>query len=127
MYTTDTTVPSNYLRYQLAYQVADARRRDKARHSTDPVELINTRWARSQLERQGHKCFYSGVKFNYSNPMLCPSLERLNSRLGYSVSNVVLVCLGLNLFKGDRSLEQFQEALEAIVRANINKPDTIGY
>lgn len=77
--------------------------------------------SKSDIERlltgQSERCYYSGLKFNYSaikNNPLYPSLDRVDSRLGYVPGNIVLVAWFINRAKSDCSVTEFIELLDRL-------------
>lgn len=56
--------------------------------------------------KESRICVYCGEKAD--------SLDRVNSRMSYSLENVVPACLDCNLMKGGRTLEQFRNKLKKI-------------
>lgn len=62
------------------------------------------------LEKQGGKCFYSGVELAFEpNKNNTLSLDRIDSQKGYTIENVVLCQTAVNLMKLDLTLEEFKE------------------
>ena len=86
-------------------------------------------YLRSLYEKQGGRCFYTGVEMKirgkFKADPLQMSLDRKNSSRGYVAGNVVLCCLGVNLLKGSNPARVMFEALEVLSkgarRANTRK------
>lgn len=75
-------------------------------------EDVNSLW-----EKQGGKCYYSGLDMNQTWNKKHPqqvSMDRLDTKKGYTLENVVLCCQALNYAKNSFSLEVFQEFLEKL-------------
>jgi hypothetical protein len=76
---------------------------------------ITIEWIKNQYIIQEGLCFYSNIlmipseeKYN----LFQPSLEKINSELGYDQENCVLTLLGINLGKNNSSPEELLEYLE---------------
>lgn len=73
----------------------------------------------NKYNNQNGKCFYTGknLQLTYSTKTrkVCPpdqlSVDRLDSNKGYNQINTVLCCYAINNFKGDLTLNEFQEYL----------------
>ncbi|MCX7015314.1 MAG: hypothetical protein NTW86_22635 [Candidatus Sumerlaeota bacterium] len=68
-------------------------------------------------EAQGGKCALSGVPMNQSpgNPFKA-SLDRIDSDLGYHVSNIQFICAPLQFLKGRLTMEQLLTWCRLILR-----------
>lgn len=81
--------------------------------SSKPKEgkVIGRKALRKQLIDQCGKCYYTGLEFDptvsFTHP-LYPSVERLDSALGYVEGNVVFVCLFVNYAKNGWDLEEIK-------------------
>lgn len=75
-----------------------------------------------QYRKQNGKCFYTGRKLslNYSTKTrkVCPpdqlSVDRMDSDKHYNNNNISLCCYCINNFKGDSTLEEFNEYMNFI-------------
>ena len=107
---------TNYRKYLLAHLVRIARERDRANHRSPQSTLVTTAQMREKLERQGHRCFYTGVPMTLEegNRLTQVSIDRLNSDLGYTVENTVLCALGVNLLKSTATVPQLQRFLSSL-------------
>lgn len=56
------------------------------------------------------------LSINNENPLLRPSIDRIDSSLGYTLGNVQFVCYGLNLMKLDFSFKDAMDALTAMTQ-----------
>jgi hypothetical protein len=69
------------------------------------------------MSSQAGRCYYTGTLIDTvrkpKNP-LGPSLDRVDSKLGYTKANVVISCLWVNYAKNDFSSQEFQELLKRI-------------
>ena len=60
--------------------------------------------------RQGEICAYSGRLMSLEAGRLdTVSIERIDSKIGYTPENTILVCQAINRMKSDFTLEQFYE------------------
>lgn len=70
---------------------------------------------KKQYKKQSGLCYYTGEKFvlpNRSDDLkseLTPSIDRIDSELGYIPSNIVLCIKDINYMKGTLSIEKFVE------------------
>lgn len=78
---------------------------------------ITAKWLLRQFDRQGGRCFYTGIPFVLGGPfrsMRGPSLDRLDPKKGYIPSNVVLCLTCINYMKNDYSVRDVLTLLEDI-------------
>ena len=67
------------------------------------------------FEKQKGKCYYSGVEMNQEGLRLSnASLDRVDSAIGYTKDNVVLVCMGINFMKNKDAESDLRELLKQI-------------
>lgn len=64
--------------------------------------------------RQQGKCFYTGVDMVIGDFLRKPSVDRVNSKKGYTTANTVLCCHSINLAKNSSGYEEFKVFLEEI-------------
>lgn len=64
--------------------------------------------------RQEGKCFYTGVDMIIGDFLRKPSIDRVNSKKGYTTANTVLCCHSINLAKNSSGYEEFKNFLEEI-------------
>ena len=88
-------VPDNYVKQMFRTAKKNAKSRGIEFNLT--IEDLN-----ALFEKSNGKCNLTGIKFsmeksNYRMPPWIPSLDRINSDLGYSVNNCRLVCCAVNL------------------------------
>jgi len=68
---------------------------------------------------QNHKCYYSNVEMNTQpNLFNSVSIERINSSIGYTKDNCVLVCNVVNRMKSDIELNVFIKMCKEIAKNN---------
>jgi hypothetical protein len=83
------------------------RRGHMASQKGRPLEFspdLTTQWIRDQFERQGGRCFYTGIPFVIEatrRGMRRPSIDRRDSAKGYTTENVVLCLVAFNYLKND--------------------------
>lgn len=72
-------------------------------------------------EKQNHKCYYTGLKMNheYKHPN-CFSIERLDSNLGYTKENCVLIMAWVNLFKKHMYYKDFITLCKQVAQTHSN-------
>jgi len=76
---------------------------------------IDLEWLLSQWEKQAGRCYYTGWLMQLSGvTALRPTIERLNSDVGYTSENVVLACRQANWAKNDYTLVEFLEMCQAV-------------
>jgi len=57
---------------------------------------------RKIYESQAGKCYYTGIPMklaSYSKDPLLMSIDRIDYKIGYDETNIVLCCLGMNWLK----------------------------
>lgn len=97
--------------------VQNARRRAQAKDI--PFE-IDPEWVRRRITKQKKRCAVTGMEFEFvSDPRSPwrPSLDRIDSSLGYTPSNTQVVILMLNYCKNDASMEEVRRFARAILEA----------
>jgi len=73
------------------------------------------------LEDQNGRCYISGEPLSFvSETWDTISFDRLNSNLGYSVENTVLVTRFVNISKNNVSLEEYLKRIEKIYLGSQN-------
>lgn len=74
---------------------------------------------------QNGKCLITGVEFNFdknkclSRRPFAPSIDRINSKLGYTKDNVRLICVAVNLSLNEFGDEVFDKICRAYVENTI--------
>lgn len=59
-------------------------------------------------EKQKQKCFYTGIEMTYAHgDPNCFSIDRKNSKIGYTKDNICLCCTWVNTFKTSMPFEKF--------------------
>ena len=83
--------------------------------------LFSVDWLESKI-RAG-RCEVTGIEFDLSRPEsgsqnpLAPSIDRIDSSLGYTEGNVQVVLFAFNAFKAEMRQEQALELLRKMARA----------
>lgn len=66
----------------------------------------------NQLNLQNYKCKYTGVDLCYGKGKLYqPSVDRIDSSLGYTRDNICIVSVAINDAKNDLSIEEFKQLI----------------
>jgi len=73
----------------------------------DLEELIST---------QDYKCALTGIKFDNDNP---PSLDRIDSNIGYELNNIQLILIEVNKMKSNFNQESFINICKKIVNYSV--------
>lgn len=83
---------------------------------------IDSAWLDSRIAEIGYRCELSGVKFNMddSRSPAHPSIDRIDSNLGYTKNNCQIVCCSLNYAKNNRTQAEFVAFL-AKLREGLNE------
>jgi hypothetical protein len=84
------------------------------KHSKTVVE-IDEQYILDLYEKQSGKCFWFGVNLEPSNISKYPwqpSLDRLNTNIGYEPGNVVLACYTANIGRNTSTAEIFKKFVE---------------
>lgn len=88
--------------------------------TSGPIDVapeITTQWIRDQFDRQGGRCFYTGIAFEIRPEkrwMRRPSIDRRDSSKGYTPDNTVLVLCAINYLKNDYAEVDVLALLEEI-------------
>ena len=72
------------------------------------------------LNSQGGRCAYTGREFDLTIKDLCPSIDRIDSSIGYEEGNVAIVLTCVNLAKRDMSLDLFIDICRDISKLHFN-------
>jgi hypothetical protein len=95
----------------MSYLLAKARRRRDCQITADDLEAI---WA-----SQGGRCALTGwemtMRLGEGQVPTNASIDRIDSRLGYSAENVQLVCRAANVAKSDLPQQEFVRLCAAVV------------
>ena len=62
------------------------------------------------------KCFYTDQVMDPSNPDLRPSVDRIDSKIGYIPTNIALCCHKVNLMKNTLSINDFIGVCEMVTK-----------
>ena len=83
---------------------------------------IDSAWLDSRIAEIGYRCELSGVKFNMddSRSPAHPSIDRIDSNLGYTKDNCQIVCCSINYAKIDLTQAEFVAFL-AKLREGLNE------
>ncbi len=74
------------------------------------VETLETLY-----QKQNGKCFFSGMALGLTQDRkYVLSVDRLNSSMGYTPDNVVLVCAAINTMKSDLSVDEFIDIVKNV-------------
>lgn len=85
------------------------RRNSVSEHAITEEDIQN------QLTLQNYKCKYTGVDLCYGKGKLYqPSVDRIDSSLGYTRDNICIVSVAINDAKNDLSMEEFKHAYNNI-------------
>lgn len=106
-----------YLTRIMKKRVRDARKRSKKKGLEFDITFSQVR---DQFMAQKGRCHYTKEPFrrNYSVARL--SLERLNSNLGYTKSNVVWCWSFVNKAKQDRPYKEFRRICYLLLKVRVN-------
>lgn len=98
--------------------IKGARRRPKVGKFVNDLTLDE---AVAVWESQKSICAATGVKLdrNNPNPLLRPSLDRINSDIGYTYKNIRFVCRAYNHLKVDFTEYEAKNALTAMLKATM--------
>lgn len=72
------------------------------------------------LNSQGGRCAYTGREFDLTIKDLCPSIDRIDSSIGYEEGNIAIVLTCVNLAKRDMSLDLFIDICRDISKLHFN-------
>lgn len=95
-------------------RITNARRRAKIKGLDFDLDVA---WFEAKLG--AGRCEISGLTFDYTDLALAPSIDRIDSRLGYTKSNCRVILYCLNAFKGSMDDEKCRQ----IARAFLNGTD----
>lgn len=69
------------------------------------------------LKQEG-KCVLTGIFFDLNNP---PSLDRIDSSIGYILSNIQFILIKINRMKSDLNQEEFIEMCKNVVNYSVKR------
>lgn len=82
---------------------------------------LTKEWITEQITKQDNCCALTKIPFmieqtkNYINPF-APSLDRINSNKGYTINNVRIVCVALNLSLNEFGEDVFTQVCQAYLK-----------
>lgn len=81
----------------------------------DKLEMnLTEEYLQDLLEEQNYRCYYSNVPIDPFDPLRSPSVDRINSDLGYIQGNVC-ICTGyINKAKCDLTVDEFKDMIRNI-------------
>ena len=85
------------------FLVKDAKQHAKAKNREFEISIDDVL---DCLYKQNNKCALSGVEFSIDNK---PSLDRINSNLGYTKDNIQLLLKEVNIMKSNLDQDKFLE------------------
>tara|TARA_B100001564_G_scaffold3821_1_gene3355 strand:- start:574 stop:1932 length:1359 start_codon:yes stop_codon:yes gene_type:complete len=98
---------------------------DKSRKShIEKIKTLTLYDIYCQLEEQKWKCYYSNLDFNVDIPYLRPSIERVNSIIGYSKDNCVIVLQFCQYLKNAYDLTEFERGIKSIGTGVLDENET---
>lgn len=100
-------------------RVLGAKHRAKAKNSEFELtdEIIQ-----NKLKEQNGRCYFSNVEITFKiNDLHCLSLDRIDSNIGYTVENTVIVTWFINQAKSTIDSEQFITELKLCYESMVNK------
>lgn len=94
-------------RLTLFYQMVRTAKSRKLHDVTITASDVNIAW-----KKQKGRCALTGLRMNFTakvngTDLLRPSLDRIDSRGGYTPNNICLVCTRVNIMKGNLTESQF--------------------
>jgi hypothetical protein len=94
----------------------------RAKHRNIPFDLVYQDLIELHKQQDG-KCFYTGIPFKISSTRTnnfsiydAMSVDRVDSNLGYTKSNIVLTINCMNVFKGHYDLEIIKKVASAFIQ-----------
>lgn len=101
----------------LRVQGAKHRSKDKKIEFELTDEIIQ-----NKLKEQNDRCYYSNVEITYKiKDLHCLSLDRIDSNIGYTIENTVIVTWFINQAKSTISSEEFINELKLCYESIMNK------
>lgn len=92
-------------------------RRSKNNSKTLKIDYeLDLEFIQDMLEKQNYKCCYSGVKFksSFNDKYYYPTIDRIDSRKGYTKDNVCICTFVVNRMKNDLDLYDFKDLISKI-------------
>lgn len=110
----DTTISMNAVHRYFAVRQSAAKQRATAagREFSLPRD-----WAADKYIRQGGRCALSGVKMRLARGLMdpfCPTIDRIDSRLGYTPENCQIIALQVNLAKNNLTETAFVQMCRSV-------------
>lgn len=98
---------NNFLKHKLSGAATRSKRNNLEFNIT--IEYLN-----KILEQQHNRCIYTNIEFDNNNPMKSLSIDRINSKLGYTEENIQLVLSCINYMKNQYSEKDFIEMCKLV-------------
>lgn len=80
---------------------------------------ITKEYIQEILTKQNYKCYYTGVDLKIGNKFTNPTIDRIDSNLGYIKGNIVICTEVANIIKNDLSVNELKNQIE-LFHNNIN-------
>lgn len=93
----------------LLYKNSKSSRKNKIFNYTLTKEYIM-----DVLDSQKGKCAYSGMEFSLHDKRSMPTIDRIDSSLGYEIGNIAIVRLDVNIMKSNLSLSDFKILIDQL-------------
>lgn len=71
------------------------------------------------LVKQEHKCYYTGIVFNPACKKTSMSIDRRDSRKGYTTDNIVLCCTQVNKMKSNMTMPEMFYFIDRMIEKKI--------
>lgn len=103
------------------HRVAASANRIRSRKRTCEID-VDSAWLESRIAEIGYRCELSGIQFDMDDCLspAHPSVDRIDSELGYTTDNCQIVCRSINYAKNNQTQADFVAFL-ARLREGLNE------
>jgi len=103
----------HYRDHSIDYLIKEVKKRSAKKGI--PTDLT-VEYIEELLERQGGRCFYTGVEFGETLTETAMSIDRIDSQKGYTRDNIVLCCIWVNLMKTNLPIGEFLSRVRLLTK-----------
>lgn len=112
----DATLPDRVFVSVAPKLIANAKRRAKARGCQFEIDAS---WVIGRIAAQKARCLLTGIPFDFTNTVeshhnpYAPSLDRIDTKGGYTAGNTRVVCAAINTMLSDWGADVFENVFKS--------------
>ena len=102
----------NYLLTDMVKKLLNNSKRSYSTRQNISGYDLTKEYIQELLEKQGYKCYYTGVDLKIGDKLTNPTIDRIDSSKGYVKGNVVVCTEIANVMKNDLSISEMKQQIE---------------